>query len=482
MKPTIKRSSYLIPMIVGVVLCLCFSGLAFIVFDRYIKQNDIDFKEHRKSISKQIVESLKVPVWNLNSQYIGNISQAFIYDDEESVVSIKIEDEEGNLLSEVNREHPVGNGVLPHQIMTEEFDIIYRDRLIGKAIIDFSNISIVRDSGKIFSFLGLWFSLTLFFTLLIVAIVCYYLLIKPLNYFVSTLKRNANGEYGIVKEDFYLSELSILAKTLNYATKEIKFRDEKLQQYNDELGERIAEKSRELYIQKERSLVSERLASLGQMAAGIAHEINNPLFIISGNIARLKRQLGDDSSKANDFLSKIDNATTRISEIVTSMKTLSRSDSLNEKEFVEVKELESIVGTICNSRLTEKNIEMSFHYEDGHRVYANKTQLYQVLVNLINNSIDAVENLDERFIHVKFFNTESKQIVEVVDSGDGIPQEIVHRIMDPFFTTKDVNKGTGLGLSLSHEMMVKNGGELIYDDSSKKTTFTLTLPLSTGVN
>ncbi len=464
-------------MIVGVVLCLCFSGLAFIVFNKYVNQNDVNYRKHRISVSTQIVESLKVPIWNLETQYIENISNAFLTDSAESIVAISIEDEEGHQLSFVKRDTSDKRGVFRAKEVTESYPVEYRGRLIGLIKVTFTNSPLVEDINKTFSFLGLWFSLTLLFTLFIVSLVCYYILIKPLNHFLSVIKSNAKGKYTIINEQFYLTELSIFASTLNYATNEVKLRDEKLKQYNDKLGERIAQKSKELYIQKERGLVSERLASLGQVAAGIAHEINNPLFIISGNLKRLRRELVKPSGKVIDLIDKLDNATLRISEIIRSMKALSRTDLIDEKIFVDIKELESIIRTICDGRLTEKDITLSFYYEEGYSIFVNRTQLYQIIVNLVNNSIDAVEKLKVRYIKIYFYNKDNKQIIDVIDSGNGISKEVAERMMDPFFTTKDVNKGTGLGLSLTHQMVKKNGGEIIYDESSKQTKFSIHFPL-----
>lgn len=476
MRASIFRSSYFIPMIVGLIFSLCFSVLAFIIINDFVEKNETAFKEHRNSMSRQIVESLKFPIWNLNSEYINNISKAFVFDNEKSVISIKILDERGKVLNETSRDIDDLQSVLSHEIIKEEHNVIYKERNIGKAIIEFSNFSRVEDVSKTLSSLLQWFGVTLFISIIIVSLFCYYFLIRPFNYFVKSLKSNADGDYSKVDEQFFLNEFSLLAKTLNYATSEIELRDEQLKKYNEELGEKVAKKSKELYIQKERSLVSERLASLGQMAAGIAHEINNPLFIILGNLSRLRREVGSENKKANEIIDKVDNGCSRISEIVKSMKTLSRTDSVNEKELIDAKELESIVMTICKGRVNENDITLSFQYEEGHQIYANKTQLYQVLVNLINNSIDAVSQLEDRGINVFFYDSPEKQCIEVVDSGHGIAPEIAERMMDPFFSTKDVNKGTGLGLSLSHEMMAKNGGDLIYDKSSKQTKFKLSLP------
>ncbi len=110
---------------------------------------------------------------------------------------------------------------------------------------------------------------------------------------------------------------------------------------------------------------------------------------------------------------------------------------------------------------------------------ARPTQISQVLLNLLNNSFDAIEERAEKWIRVRFEINSNKKIliIKVTDSGDGIPNEIVHKMMNPFFTTKDIGKGTGLGLSISKGIIEEHGGHLIYNAQSKNTEFVVELPI-----
>ncbi|MFG1499661.1 ATP-binding protein [Halobacteriovorax sp. XZX-3] len=475
------RFSFIIPIVMGVVLTISFFVMGAATYSIHSNQERVRFENDREIISRQIVNSLKLPIWNLNKEYIQKISNVFVNSSDQAVTAITVRDENESLLSQISLVEAAAPKYVSPEIVIENFEVIYEGKKIGSVEIRFSNQLNAIYVHNIMKMIGVWFISGLVLSLIVTSIAYYYLFFNPLKHFVNRTSRIASGDFRPIREKFVLNELSFFAKTLNKTLTEIILRDVKLKRYNEELEAIVTTRTQELYEQRERSHESERLAALGQMAAGIAHEINNPLFVILGNLNRLKKCVNGE--KCEYILEKVELAADRITDIVKSMSTMSRDGQKDLKTIIRCEELESIVSSICRGRLAEKDIRLEFSYDKSsidNLIYANKTQISQVLVNLINNSIDAIEELDERLIIVSIKQDFENLYIEVIDSGKGIDPRIESRIMEPFYTTKDVNKGTGLGLSLSYEMMLNNDGYLRYDSKSENTKFILSLPRYSG--
>jgi signal transduction histidine kinase len=226
---------------------------------------------------------------------------------------------------------------------------------------------------------------------------------------------------------------------------------------------------------------SSRLASLGEMAGGIAHEINNPLAIISGTLSLIPRYLNDEE-KLQSKLLNIKNATDRILKIVNSMRVFSRksdADDLPQKSIDCV--IENIIPlTVENTR--KNNIELSLKLNSTSQILIHEVSVGQILINLINNSVDAISGQEKPWIKIETQemtqNTNYPYIeVRVTDSGYGIPIELRNKIMEPFFTTKSVGKGTGLGLSVAIKSAEHFGGKLELDENNSNTSFVLKIPM-----
>lgn len=200
--------------------------------------------------------------------------------------------------------------------------------------------------------------------------------------------------------------------------------------------------------ERAKALHSSKLASLGEMAASIAHEINNPLGIIAGS-AELLNRYQNDPAKAYDKILSIQKASERISRIVSGLRKFSRT---GDKEFKQNYNLNSIiVESIGISEIIANRYGVPIEftaYSEQSNLWCDEIEIEQVLVNLINNSIDAVKNLPQKWIKVQLAENNYEMSVKVIDSGTGIPVQIKDQIFNPFFTTKPVGEGTGLGLSI----------------------------------
>ena len=227
----------------------------------------------------------------------------------------------------------------------------------------------------------------------------------------------------------------------------------------------------------------EKMASIGRLAAGIAHEINNPLQMITNQAGWIEELLPDEDPKAVKNLDEYRDAVTKIKYHVRRAGTIthrllgfSRRMSA-EKECVSVNELiEETVSFIENEATTHNIIIEQLLDKDLPTTMTDGPQLQQVFLNLLNNCLDAVEQNGRITITTKADDTAI--FIGFADSGPGISADVMKQMFDPFFTTKDPGKGTGLGMSICYDIMKKLGGKI--EVKNKKTggaIFTLTLPL-----
>ena len=230
----------------------------------------------------------------------------------------------------------------------------------------------------------------------------------------------------------------------------------------------------------ERRLVqADKLSSIGLLAAGVAHEVNTPLAVISTYAQMLAKQISGDLEKA-PLLEKIARQTFRASEIVNSLLNFSRT---SPTEFVSV-DLNKVVNetlTLVEHQLAKSRIEVKLSLDPAlPRIKGNPGKLQQVFLNLFLNARDAMENGGT--LAVRSAEHDGLVRITVADSGAGIAQENLTRIFDPFFTTKAAKKGTGLGLSVSYGIVREHGGEIEVDSQpGAGTRFELSFPTAAAV-
>lgn len=235
-----------------------------------------------------------------------------------------------------------------------------------------------------------------------------------------------------------------------------------------------------LRVQEAKSHYTAKLVSIGEMAAGIAHEINNPLAIIQGSsdqIEKIATKSETDIAKLIEYNTKIQKTVGRISKIIRSLKGLARNgenDPFISFTFGSI--LEPCIE-ITRQRFRDEKVTLEIMPYDPNLLFlGQEIQLSQVLMNLLNNAFDAaIENEHPRWVKIEIFVAHEYADVRISDSGKGIPLHIKNRIMEPFFTTKPINKGTGLGLSISKNILENHQGALILDENAEFTTFIMRL-------
>lgn len=236
------------------------------------------------------------------------------------------------------------------------------------------------------------------------------------------------------------------------------------------------------YVMQQNLIQNAKMSALGRMAAGMAHEINNPLAIIVGKANGLKRSI--DKSKTMDMnqlsqdLGKILNTSNRIAKIISSLRSFSRNGAQDPFFKVSLKLWFNETLELCLQSIVSKAITLNVAEVPDIYILGRESQLSQVLLNLLNNSVDAVKHQEKKEISITFEITKKMLLLYVRDTGPKIPADIQSRLMEPFFTTKAPGAGTGLGLSISLGIMREHSGNIRFIPHDFQTCFVMEVPLS----
>ncbi len=271
----------------------------------------------------------------------------------------------------------------------------------------------------------------------------------------------------------------------------------------------LEETNRELKATQATIIQQEKMASLGQLAAGVAHEINNPMSFISSNLATLSKYSdrlsefidiqdraigGDDTVELDkerkrlkvdhitgdlkDLIAESVDGAERIRKIVMDLKVFSRPDRVEETGYADIKEcLESTISIVWNELKYKATLKKEYGELPQTKCYPQ--QLNQVFMNLLVNAAQSIEGQGE--ITIRTWRKGDSIYVSIADTGCGIPPENVGKLFDPFFTTKEIGKGTGLGLSISYDIVKRHNGDIsVESELGKGTEFTITIPVVDG--
>lgn len=233
---------------------------------------------------------------------------------------------------------------------------------------------------------------------------------------------------------------------------------------------RLENSQKMLNEEKAKALHNAKLALLGEMAASIAHEINNPLTIITGNLKILQNRV-DSPEMLSKKIESISKATERIAKIVKGLKKFSRSEVKSDFKNVLISQIteEAFAMTEAKSKYCATPVICTIQSQAS--IFCDEIEIEQVLINLINNGIDAVKNSEEKWVKISLHEEKDSVVIQVRDSGNGIPKEIVGKLFQPFFTTKPIGEGTGLGLSIAKGILDDHDASLAILNNDPNTCF-----------
>jgi len=297
----------------------------------------------------------------------------------------------------------------------------------------------------------------------------------------SLLRRKAqHDEHERIGSEFHNKELEVVRERAERQAAERRA----------EISEALEARSRELRETQAQLIQAAKMASLGELVAGIAHEVNNPLSYVVSHLGTIERSLDAVAAAAQPLPPKaqagMDKARTRLAEareglnrvkdLVLKLRTFSRLDE-GEFKSVDIRDSIESVLAMLRHRLRQGAVTVDAAYAADNRLACYPAPLNQVVLNLVGNAIDAVEGRGTIWIRTER-DAESFRIV-VADNGPGVPRHLHERIFEPFFTTKPVGVGVGLGLAIAYRIMQSHRGSIVVDDrAGGGAQFTLTLPLN----
>jgi two-component system NtrC family sensor kinase len=313
----------------------------------------------------------------------------------------------------------------------------------------------------------------------ILLIILYFItstIIHPLQSMVVATNKIAQGDLGHKVNINFRDEIGQLAQSFNQMTEDLKKANQKLIQWGKTLEIKVEERTKKLQEMQDSLVHSEKMASLGKMAAGVAHEINNPLTSILIN-THLMLEKTEKNDTFYDNLSLIADETSRCSEIVKGLLEFSRQNP-PQKDFADINELMNSTLNILENQMTFQNINIVREMDKNlPQIEIDANKIKQVFWNLAINAAEAMPEGGTLTIITRYSNDKKFLEIKIIDTGIGIPREKIRKLFDPFFTTKD--KGTGLGLAVTYGIIEQHQGKIeVKSEESQGSTFTISLPIS----
>lgn len=224
-----------------------------------------------------------------------------------------------------------------------------------------------------------------------------------------------------------------------------------------------------------KAIQNSKLAFLGEMSAGIAHEINNPLAVISGSLALMKRNVNNPEQ----ILGKIEiiaRSVDRMAKIINGLRKFARTSGSTAHSPMILADIVKESLLLVEARAKKFNTSVSVDLQSKSRITCDEVGIEQVIVNLMNNGLDATEKSAEKWVKLTVFDDGDQIVMQIHDSGPGVPKDLENRLFQPFFTTKEVGRGTGLGLSIVKGILDEHKATISLRRDSEYTCFEIRFP------
>jgi two-component system NtrC family sensor kinase len=298
---------------------------------------------------------------------------------------------------------------------------------------------------------------------------------EPIHGMTMAAQRIAQGDYSQAVRGGGDDELGYLAHSFNTMTSELQLAHTALRESADELERKVEERTAELKRMQAQMIQSEKMVAIGKLAAGVAHEINNPLTGVLTNSSLMLEDLADDHPWRED-IQTIVNETLRCRKIVKGLLDFSRQ-TRPQRTLLDLNQVVEDTLSLVRNQTVFRNTKIVYEL-DPHlpTVLADADQMRQVVLNIVLNAAEAMVQGGE--LRLASASNVAKKAVElrISDTGPGIPDEVRARIFEPFFTTKKT--GTGLGLAVAYGIIERHHGEIRIDSArGKGTTFTISVPI-----
>jgi two-component system NtrC family sensor kinase len=342
---------------------------------------------------------------------------------------------------------------------------------------------------------GAYLALFIAFLLLLVVSIPFFLrmakgIFSPLERMIQTMTRVEKGDLNARNGDVGSNnEIGQVASHLDTLLDQVQERDQALRSWADELNERVEERTAELKEANQKLedtfkqlVMSEKLASIGEITAGVAHEINNPVAVIQGNVDVIRQTLDTRTEEVATELSLIDQQVQRIGAIVGKLLQFARpSEFSSYEESVDIASITKDSLVLIGHNLSNTDITIETQFGPAPLVHINAGELQQVIVNLLVNAVQAMEQ--DGTLTVSLFEETSDGVpgacLQIADTGPGIADENLDTLFAPFFTTK-LAEGTGLGLSISQTLIQRAGGLIrVRNRRDRGAAFSIWLPADT---
>ncbi|MBF0329391.1 MAG: HAMP domain-containing protein [Nitrospirae bacterium] len=321
------------------------------------------------------------------------------------------------------------------------------------------------------------------FVSVVLVLILYKVVTKPISMLAEGMEKLSGGnmDYRIeMKND---DEIGSLANSFNNMAEELRLYKMKMENWTKRLEEEVQKNTAERLKAHDSLLNAEKLASLGRMSAGVAHELNSPLTGIVTFAHLMLRRIPPENKQDIEDMNIIIDQAERCSKIVRGLLGFSRKTA-SEKVAVNVNMLIENTLLIMRNQAKFHNIVFDMQLGDSlPLLHVDPSQLQQVFVNLLINAADAMEEKGKVTIKSRVYESSAGKFVELEfsDTGPGISEEVQKRLFEPFLTTKPVGKGTGLGLAVSYGIIKKHGGQIFAESKQGQgADFFIRLPLGEG--
>lgn len=447
------------------------------IFDR--EGNILAQMDHRKlhknqKLDQEIISTTLKEEGFFGEYHFTGVGQSGIYDLAYSIKTTSVEMPKEEL------------GV----VFNKDIDLKHLEKKIGVARIGLSLGTMKKEISRMTNIVVLLTSLVVAIAILL-TFALVNLIIKPVDKLVGATERIAKGDLSQVVEVDRKDEIGKLAQAFNQMTTSLKESRKQIEDYSRNLERKVEERTKELKEAQALLIQTEKMAAVGQLAAGVAHELNNPLggilgysqFAIEKISSKTPQDLtSDDVSTYTQYLRDIECQSQRCKTIVQNLLKFARASVEDSFEPLDLNLVVQDTLIFTKHQLDMAKVKLILELTDSlPPIMGSSNQLQQVCTNIILNALQAMPQGGELKIVTGVKEIESKRTatIEFKDTGYGIDQENLRKIFEPFYTTKKPGEGTGLGLSVSYGIIRDHNGEILVEsETGKGTTFRVMIPVA----